>query len=342
MAVRYALTATGTSGPRTRCGARRGSLVYGRGKDDRALVSWACNDRRVRFGLHALGIASGANPEVILAVAEAAESSGFATLWAGEHVVMIDGADSPYPYSPDGRIAVPATADWLDPWATLTFAASVTSRIQLATGLLLLPEHNPLVVAKQAASLDVLSKGRFLLGVGIGWSAGEFAALGVPFARRARRTREYVEALRVLWREDPCSYMGEFVAFSSVRSFPKPVQRRIPVVLGGNSDRALARVAQYGDGWYGFNVPVHGLPSMLGSLVSACRGAGRDAKGLEIAVSLCDGHPGQVEDLAAMGVTQLVLVASPPSDPQAARPWAAELAEHWSVEVDASTNSNAS
>jgi alkanesulfonate monooxygenase SsuD/methylene tetrahydromethanopterin reductase-like flavin-dependent oxidoreductase (luciferase family) len=126
-----------------------------------------------------LGIASGAGPDVILAVAAAAGSSGFATLWAGEHVVMVDRADSPYPYSPDGRIAVPATADWLDPWATLTFAASATSRIRLATGVLLRPEHNPLVVAKQAVSLDVLSKGRFLLGAGIGWSAAEFAALGV-------------------------------------------------------------------------------------------------------------------------------------------------------------------
>ena len=132
----------------------------------------------MRFGLHALGIASGADPDVILAVAAAAESSGFATLWAGEHVVVVGRADSPYPYSPDGRIAVPATADWLDPWATLTFAASATSRIRLATGVLLRPEHNPLVVAKQATSLDVLSKGRFLLGVGIGWSAAEFAALG--------------------------------------------------------------------------------------------------------------------------------------------------------------------
>lgn len=283
----------------------------------------------MRFGLHALGIASGANPDVILAVAGAAESSGFATLWAGEHVVMVDGADSPYPYSPDGHIAVAATADWLDPWATLTFAASVTSHIQLATGVLLLPEHNPLVVAKQAASLDVLAKGRFVLGVGIGWSAGEFAALGIPFAGRSRRTREYVEALRVLWREDPASYMGRFVEFSSVRSFPKPVRDTIPVVLGGNSDRALARVAQYGDGWYGFNLSVDELPSRLGSLASACHEAGRDAKGLEIAVSLRDGHPGQVEELAAIGVTELVLVASPPGDPQEAAAWVTELAELW-------------
>jgi probable F420-dependent oxidoreductase len=150
--------------------------------------------------------------------------------------------------------------------------------------VLLLPEHNPLVVAKQAASLDVLSKGRFRLGVGTGWSEAEFAALGVPFRGRSRRTQEYVEALRALWSEDPASYLGKFVEFRAVRSFPKPVRRRIPVVLGGNSDRALARVAQYGDGWYGFNLSVEELPSRLGSLKSSFPDVGREAKSIEIAV----------------------------------------------------------
>jgi probable F420-dependent oxidoreductase len=243
---------------------------------------------------------------------------------------MVDGADSPYPYSPDGRIAVPATADWLDPWATLTFAASATSRIQLATGVLLLPEHNPLVVAKQAASLDVLSNGRFRLGVGIGWSAAEFAALGIPFRERARRTREYVEALRVLWSEDPASYKGKFVDFTSVRSFPKPARHRIRVVLGGNGDRALARVAEYGDGWYSFNLSVDELPSRLGSLASACREANRDPGELELAVALSDGA-GQVDHIAGLGISELVLVASPPDDPGAAASWVADLAGRWGV-----------
>jgi len=123
----------------------------------------------MRLGLHALGIGAGARPEIIRAVAFGAEQHGFATLWSGEHVVMLDAQASTYPYSADGRIAVPADADWLDPLLTLTFAAAVTTRIQLATGVLLLPEHNPVVVAKQAATLDVLSGGRCTLG---GASAG--------------------------------------------------------------------------------------------------------------------------------------------------------------------------
>ena len=190
----------------------------------------------MRIGLHALGIGTGARPDVIRAVGAAAESAGFATLWAGEHVVLVDQPTSRYPYSSDGRIAVPADADWLDPLLALSFVAAATTTIGLATGVLLLPEHNPVVAAKQAATLDVLSAGRLTLGVGIGWSAEEFAALGIPFARRAQRTAEYVAAMRTLWANDVASFSGEFTRFDSVRVNPKPVRgSRIPIVLGGNS-----------------------------------------------------------------------------------------------------------
>lgn len=175
----------------------------------------------MRVGLHALGIGDGARPKVIRAVATAAETHGFARLWCGEHVVLVDAPASRYPYSVDGRIAVPADADWLDPLLALTFAAAVTSRIELATGVLLLPEHNPIVVAKQAATLDVLSAGRFSLGVGVGWSAEEFAALGVPFASRGRRAEEYLAAMRTIWAEDPASFTGSSPASTpsgSIRS----------------------------------------------------------------------------------------------------------------------------
>ena len=138
---------------------------------------------------------------MIDAVAAAAERSGFATLWIGEHVVMVDEPSSRYPYRADGRIAIPPDADWLDPFIALSFAAAATNRIGLATGVLLLPEHNPVIAAKTAASLDRLSGGRRLsLGVGVGWSRDEFDALGVPFERRGQRTEEYVAAMRTLWR----------------------------------------------------------------------------------------------------------------------------------------------
>lgn len=286
----------------------------------------------MRIGLHALGIGNGADPSVLAGVARAADAGGFSTLWSGEHVVMVDRPDSPYPYAPDGRIAVPSDADWLDPLVALAYAAALTSRIRIATGILLLPQHNPLVVAKQAASLDTLSGGRFLLGVGIGWSSQEFEALGVPFRGRARRTGEFVEVMRTLWREDLASYQGDTVRFREVRSYPKPRRdRRIPIVLGGNSDAALDRVAAYGDGWYGFNLSKDETAGRLAALWSRCHHYGRDPATLEIAVALRDGGPGDAADLADMGVSELVVVDSPPADPGLAATWVSGLADRWAV-----------
>src|SRR3984957_14630463 len=209
----------------------------------------------MRLGLHALGIGAGADRAVIDAVASAADICGFATLWAGEHVVMVDRSASRYPYSDDGVIAVPAQADWLDPLIALSLAAARSARVGVATGVLLRPEHNPVVVAKQAASLDRVRGGRLTLGVGGGWSREEFAALGVPFEHRAARTAEYVAAMRTVWHDDVASFNGKFVGFASIRVNPKPAHGRgIPIVVGGNSDSALRRVAAWGDGWYGFNL----------------------------------------------------------------------------------------
>jgi probable F420-dependent oxidoreductase len=287
----------------------------------------------MRLGLHAIGVGAGARRSVIDAVAKAAEGLGFATLWAGEHVVMVDQAESRYPYSSDGQIAVPAAADWLDPFVALSFAAAATQRIRVATGVLLLPEHNPVMVAKRAASLDFLSDGRLVLGVGIGWSREEFDALGIPFARRGLRTNEYVQAMRVLWREDVASFAGEFVAFSGVRVNPKPVRRRkIPIVVGGNSDVALRRVAQIGDGWYGFNLPgVDAVHDRLTLLREFCQDAGRDVKDLDISVALENPRPEDLAALNGLGVRELVLVDGPPEDASAAEQWVAALGERWNA-----------
>jgi probable F420-dependent oxidoreductase len=284
----------------------------------------------MRVGLHALGIGDGARPEVIRAVATAAETHGFARLWCGEHVVLVDTPASRYPYSADGRISVPADADWLDPLLALAFAAAATSRIGLATGVLLLPEHNPVVVAKQAATLDVLSAGRFVLGVGVGWSAEEFAALGVPFAGRGRRAEEYLAAMRTLWTEDPASFTGEFTRFDAIRVNPKPLRGgRLPVVVGGNSDAALRRAVTLADGWYGFNVPAAEVPMRVAVLADECARHGRAFDQLMVAVALSDGTPEHVPALVAAGVNEVVVVGAPPPSPDAAATWVAELAETW-------------
>ncbi len=289
----------------------------------------------MRLGLHALGIGNGAQRAVIDAVAGAAERAGFATLWSGEHVVMVDESASRYPYSDDGRIAVPAAADWIDPLIGLSFAAAVTSTIRLATGVLLLPEHNPVLVAKQAATLDTLSGGRLTLGVGIGWSREEFDALGVPFERRGARTREYVEAMRTLWRDDVASFDGEFIHFDAVRVNPKPLHDNgIPIVLGGNSDAALRRVVRWSDGWYGFNLDgADAVAERVRFLKRLCDEHGRDPAELRIAIALRDLTPRNVAPLAASGVDELVLVESPPEDARVAADWVSALADHWMAKL---------
>lgn len=287
----------------------------------------------IELGLHSLGIGAGARRSVIDAVAVAAETEGFSTLWSGEHVVMVDRPRSRYPYSSDGKIAVPAAADWLDPMVGLSFVAAATERIGLATGVLLVPEHNPLLVAKQAASLDSLSGGRLTLGVGVGWSREEFTAMGVPFERRGARAAEYVAAMRAVWREDVASFSGEFVSFDSVRVNPKPTtDRQIPIVVGGTSDAALRRVAGWGDGWYGFNLPgVDAVRERIAVLHELCAENGRDARELQLAVSLDGGAPDDIPALVELGVSQLVLVEAPPEDPQEAADWVAALGRRWKL-----------
>lgn len=287
----------------------------------------------MRLGLHALGIGAGADRAVIDAVASTADDCGFATLWVGEHVVMVDRPASRYPYSDDGIIAVPAQADWLDPMIALSFAAAASSRIGVATGVLLLPEHNPVLVAKQAASLDRLSGGRLTLGVGVGWSREEFAALGVPFAHRGARTAEYVGAMRTLWRDDIASFEGQAVRFDSIRVNPKPLRdRRIPIVVGGNSDAALGRVAMWGDGWYGFNLDgPAAVRDRIAKLEQLCAESGRDHTRLRLSVALRDPSVGEIVALAELGIDELVLVEAPPDKPEAAVEWVSALAQKWMV-----------
>jgi len=286
----------------------------------------------VRIGLAAIGIGDGARPATLCATAKGADERGFATLWMGEHVVLFDRQRSKYPYSEGGEFALPATVDWLDPFVALSFAAAVTRTIRLATGICLVPEHNPLFLAKQIASLDRMSGGRFTLGVGVGWMAEEFAALGVPFARRARRTREYITVMRRLWSEDATSFDGEFVHLDAVRSFPKPVQGgRLPVIMGGESRAALARAAEYGDGWYGFNLSPAEAAEKIEELRRLLAERGRDPAAFEIVVApfAKPVTPADRERYHAIGVDELVIVAAPPQNEAEVAPWIERLGREW-------------
>ena len=240
----------------------------------------------MKIRITAVGIGKAARPSTIRAVAENAERLNIATLWAPEHVVLFDNPASKYPYTEDGRFLAGSTITLLDPFIGLTYAAAHTKRLRLATGICLVAEHNPLVLAKVIASLDYLSGGRFALGVGIGWAAEEFAALGIPFERRAQRTCEYIEAMRALWTDEKSSYSGEFVRFADARSFPKPAQGgKVPIIFGGESLPALRRVAKYGSGWFGVNLNPAQAAVKIAKLHALLDEQGRDHKEIEIIIS---------------------------------------------------------
>ena len=263
----------------------------------------------MRIGFFAVGIADTARPEMITAIATNAERLGFATVWAPEHVVLLENFASRYPYSGDGELPIPTSTPLLDPFIALTYAAAHTSRIRLATGICILPERNPLVLAKVAASLDYLSNGRFALGIGIGWLEEEFKAIGIPWERRTQRTREYVEAMRSLWGDERSSYSGEFVRFENARSYPKPVRgHKLPVLVGGQTDPALKRAAAYGDGWCGFNLTPEETAQKIKRIRELMKVGGRKPEDFEFSMSPpATATPADLKRYRDAGVDELYL-----------------------------------
>jgi probable F420-dependent oxidoreductase len=266
----------------------------------------------MKIGISGIGIGTTPGADQVTTIAVNAERLGYSTIWAPEHVVLLDQYSSHYPYSPDHRLNMPMTRPFADPFITLTCAAMVTSKIRLATGICLVPEHNPLVLAKVIATLDFVSKGRVLLGVGIGWLAEEFHAVGVPWERRAQRTRDYITAMRKLWGDELSSYAGEFVRFEGARSFPKPIHgAKLPVFFGGESVPALKRAAEYGDGWYGLNMDLNETTAKIRRLEEMLKANGRKRSDIEIAVRPSGIASITKDDLKRYrdaGVDELVLV----------------------------------
>jgi probable F420-dependent oxidoreductase len=265
----------------------------------------------MEIGYFAVGIGPTVEPEWVRTVAITAERLGFSTIWAPEHVVLLDQYASKYPYS-TGKFPWPTDIPIADPLTTLAYAAACTSKIRLATGICLVPEHNPLVLAKTAATLDRLSGGRFILGAGVGWLAEEFEALGIPFERRGARTREYVDVMRKLWTEQRSSHQGQFAKFTDVLSYPKPVSSKgIPVWFGGESNPALRRVAEYSDGWIGFNLLPDQASEKIRRIEELLKINGRNRSDVKLAVSPYI-NPIKTDELKRYrdaGVEEVVLLA---------------------------------
>jgi probable F420-dependent oxidoreductase len=263
----------------------------------------------MRLGLIHLNMGSMSSPAALAEAARLAEEAGFDSLWAGEHIVLPDPRVPPSPMEPQD----PA----LDSLLALTWAAAHTSTIRLATGIVILPQRNPLVLAKQVATLDVLSGGRMILGVGAGYLAAEFAALGANFPERNAVTDEYLEALEALWYAQHPEYHGRFVDFSGVDAHPRPRQARIPIVMGGHRPPSFRRAVARADGWYGYALKPQQMGEVRDELRAAAERVDRPpALGpLEISVTP-RGRPTaeQFEAFARAGVHRLVILAPPTSD----------------------------
>ena len=210
-------------------------------------------------------------------IAKALEDMGFNSLWLPDHVVVFEQYAPNYSYSPDGQPPFGPRQGWFDPLYGLAMMATSTSRVRLGTNALILPQRQPALLAKEIVALDHLSGGRIDLGVGLGWSPEEFAAMGVPWERRGARADEYIEAMTRLWQDEVATYQGEFVSFEGAVSLPKPVQSpRPPVIIGGQSKGALRRAARLGDGWSSWMLMPDQMPDVLAQLDKECEAAGRD------------------------------------------------------------------
>ena len=225
-----------------------------------------------------------------------AEANGFDSVIAVDHVVLPDTYSSTYPYSATGRLPGDRTASLPDPLIWIAAMAAVTTRLRFMTGVIILPLRNPLVLAKQVATIDSMSGGRIELGIGVGWLKEEFAAVGVPFERRGKRADEYVAAMRALWARDGASYAGEFVNFRDVSCNPKPVAGRVPIVVGGHSEAAARRAGRLGDGFFpSIGSPLDTMP-LLDVARRAAEAAGRDPGAIEMITGCPDLLPGTGKD----------------------------------------------
>jgi probable F420-dependent oxidoreductase len=273
----------------------------------------------MKFGVMFANTGFGSTAEGATDIARAAERGGFETLWTVEHVVVPSGYESQYPYDPSGKMAGGAEAfDLPDPLIWLSFVAARTETIRLATGVLVLPQRNVVVTAKEIATLDHLSGGRVTLGVGVGWLAEEFAALGVPFKERGARMDEYIDVMRELWAPsgDPekSSVAGRFVDFDVCIMRPRPSNGTVPFVIGGHSLPAAKRAGRRGDGFFPGGGTIEELAELFAVVRTEAEAAGRDPDAISFYSG--GGRPGpkldaRIEQLAEIGVSEIVLPALP-------------------------------
>lgn len=274
----------------------------------------------MEIGLHLPQVGRGARADVLVPFGQAAERLGFASLWVSDHVVMARDQRSRYPYSPDGRLTFPVTADFLEPLTALTFLAGVTSRVKLGTTVLVMPMRQPVLHAKIIATLDHLSGGRFIFGVGSGWWKEEFEVLGSSFERRGKRLDEQLQLMIRLWSGEMVDFKGTFYELDGWISRPVPAQHpHPPIWVGGENERSLQRAGRYGDSWHATPQPPEQLLARMEVVREAAREAGRDPNAIELtlrsAVTLTADNleqcTEQLRGIAAQGVSHVIIQVHP-------------------------------
>jgi probable F420-dependent oxidoreductase len=232
----------------------------------------------MKFGLFGINNGPCAFPKCAAAVARAAEEAGFESVWTGEHVIL---PDPQAPPSPE-----PANYPMLDPAIALAFVAAHTTKIRLGTGIIILPQRNPVVLAKELASTDVLSNGRLIFGIGVGYLKPEFDAIGAPFDHKGARSEEWLAAMIALWSMPQPEFSGRWVKFKGVNAMPRPVQQPHPeIVFGGHTMEAYSRAARLAKGWYGFAQDLDGTAKCVEGLRAACKTAGRRFEDVEVSIT---------------------------------------------------------
>ena len=260
----------------------------------------------MKIGLVPVNVGVG-SVENIVGFAKKAEEVGVESLWTFEHVIVPENYESKYPYDRSGKMGVTPETNFIDPLIALATIAAHTEKMKLATGVNILPQTNPLLLAKQAASLDFVSKGRFMLGIGIGWLREEFDAMGVPFERRGARFDDYLQAMRAVWSGEPVDHESDFLCWKGFKSRPLP--SNLPIVIGGAKGKAFLRTAKYGDGYFAPAASVDTTEKLVAKLRDACDEEGRDIEEIEITAmwtGLGEGAD-SVAQYADLGVQRLVV-----------------------------------
>jgi len=275
----------------------------------------------MKFGLHSVNLHGCSYPDATARLGRAAEAAGFESLWVADHVVLPDPPSPERPMPPDQRL--------LDPIVSLTFLAAHTTRILLATGVIILPQRQALVLAKQLASLDVLSGGRVVFGLGVGWCEPEMRSVGVSFADRGRIADEYLQAMHAVWTQPKPRYQGRFVSFEGVQAMPRPVQRQMPIVVGGRSAPAFRRAVMQANGWYGFGLDLAATEKFVAALRETAKRHARPAELGRLEISITPpsyGVPDKatVDAYAAAGVDRLIIRPTAEMDAAALERFAAD------------------